>query len=214
LVIFDCDGVLIDSEPIANRVLAGFITRAGIPLSVEACQDLFLGRTMTYVWEWLARTLGHPLPPEWIEAFDLEHDDVMRLELRPVQGVLEVVDELMARGIPTCVASQGRAERVRRALAYAGFAGRFEDLLFTADLVSKPKPAPDLFLHAARQLGFAPGDTVVIEDTVVGVTAAVAAGMRVLGYAERSAPDRLRAAGAEVFTRMDALPELLALPEG
>ncbi|HET6449350.1 MAG TPA: HAD-IA family hydrolase, partial [Conexibacter sp.] len=133
-------------------------------------------------------------------------------QLRPVRGVVDALDALDAAGIPSCVASSGDHERIRRGLRAAGLLDRFPDAaIFSVEDVAHGKPAPDLFLHAAERMGFAPADTVVVEDSAAGVQAGVAAGMRVLGYApDGNDQSALRAAGAEPFGEMTDLPSLLA----
>ena len=207
LVIFDCDGVLVDSEPIANRVFARMLAEQGLVLEGAQMDELFLGRTMAHCLALVAARLGRALP----EDFEAEHDrrlfHALAAELAPVPGVVPVLDRL---ALPFCVASNGGPEKVRFSLGQVGLLPRFEDRLFSAAHVARGKPAPDLFLHAARCMGVTPEACVVVEDSPAGVAAGVAAGMRVLGFAAHTPAERLREAGAhQVFSAMDELPALL-----
>jgi HAD superfamily hydrolase (TIGR01509 family) len=208
LVIFDCDGVLIDSEPIANRVFMEQLAAAGLVMPVEEVMRAFVGRTRAGCLELAGRMLGRPLPAAFGAAWDDALYAALEREVKPVEGVPELLRDLK---LPCCVASNGERERMTRALRAAGLLRFVEGRLFTAAEVARPKPAPDLFLHAAKAMGAEPARCVVIEDTPTGIEAGVAAGMRVLGYAgaAHANVDAMRAAGARLFDRMDALPTLL-----
>jgi HAD superfamily hydrolase (TIGR01509 family) len=210
LVIFDCDGVLVDSEPIANRVFARMLAAQGLVLGEAQMDELFLGRTMDHCLALAAGRLGRPLPDD----FEAEHDrllfEALAAELALVPGVRQVLDALAA---PFCVASNGSPDKLRFSLGRVGLLARFEGRIFSASEVAHGKPAPDLFLHAARRMGASPAACVVVEDSPAGVAAGVAAGMRVLGFAAGTPAARLREAGAhQVFARMDELPALLSVP--
>ncbi len=203
-VIFDCDGVLVDSEPISNGVLAAMLTEAGLPMTAEQSMAVFLGRSWSSAAADIEARLGHPLDtgfrPRYLEAMYAAFER----ELEPVPGIhaaLEAIDS------PLCVASSGAHEKMRLTLGRTGLLERFEGRLFSSTEVEHGKPAPDLFLYAAERMGWAPADCVVVEDSAAGVQAALAAGMRVLGYAGRTDPALL--AGSVLFTRMEELPALL-----
>ena len=207
LVIFDCDGVLVDSEPIANCVFARLLAEQGLVLDDSQMDEMFLGRTMAHCLALATERLGRALP----EDFEAEHDrrlfDALAAGLAPVPGVVRVLDGL---ALPFCVASNGGPEKVRFSLGRVGLLPRFEGRLFSAAHVARGKPAPDLFLHAARCMDVAPAACVVVEDSPAGVAGGVAAGMTVLGFAARTPAARLREAGAHrLFTTMDELPGLL-----
>ena len=206
-VIFDCDGVLVDSEPAANAVLAGLIAELGLPITAEQTQATYMGRSWASCMEILADRLGHPPPADFGERYRAGVRAAWQRELHPVPGVVEALDAIE---LPSCVASSGEHERMRLTLGLTGLLPRFEGRLFSATEVEHGKPAPDLFFHAASQMGFDSATTVVIEDTVPGVQAARAAGMRVLAFARLVMADDLAAAGGEVFDDMRALPGLLA----
>jgi HAD superfamily hydrolase (TIGR01509 family) len=209
LVIFDCDGVLIDSEPIANRVLQRALEGAGLAMAHDEVMKTFVGRTRDGCIEMAGRMLGRALPADFGAKWDAALYEALAREVQPVEGIVEVLEGLR---LPWCVASNGEPERMRLALRAAGLEGRVGGRLFSAKQVARPKPAPDLFLHAARVMGHLPATCAVVEDTPTGVKAAVAAGMRVFGYvgAAHADPDALAAAGAATFRHMRALPTLLA----
>lgn len=206
-VIFDNDGVLVDSEPLANEVVAELLTAEGWPLTADECVERFLGTTMARVQRLAEAHLGRPLAPGFQAAYEQRLLERFRSELRPVPGVAAVV----ARVVPRCsVASSGSRARIRRSLELTGLAGAFGDRVVSAEDVAQGKPAPDLFLLAARRAGVSPGACVVIEDSPAGVAAARAAGMACLAYAGFTPPDRLAEADA-VFQSMAELPGLLGL---
>ncbi|MEQ8355293.1 MAG: HAD family hydrolase [Kiloniellaceae bacterium] len=211
LVIFDCDGVLVDSEVIANRIMAETITATGIPITLEECRTRFVGGTLQRVVDTVEGWLGKPLPPGWREDFEARRNEAFRQELRAVSGVTAAVEAVCASGIALCVASSGTPEKMSLTLGLTGLERFFGGNLFSATMVAAGKPAPDLFLYAAERMGQAPENCVVVEDSLLGVAAGVAAGMRVLAYAADTEADALRAAGAEPFTSMEELPGLLGL---
>ena len=209
LVIFDCDGVLVDSEPIANRVLAEQLRKAGVSIPESEVMRRFVGKTRGECLALAAEILGRPLPQRFGADWDAALFDALRKEVRPAPGVPEVLRTL---SIPYCVASNGMPDRVRLTLESAGLLPHFDGRIFTSADVARPKPAPDLFLHAAASMKTTPSDCAVIEDTPTGVKAGHAAGMRVFGYIGNSTSDAaaLEAAGAcRVFNDMRELPALL-----
>ena len=209
LVIFDSDGVLVDSEIIANRVMAEAATAAGAPMDLHETIALFRGRNMAFCIEEIERRSGRVIE----EGFAAEVRRATALafdhELKAVEGVHEALDLIRQ---PYCVASNGPMEKLAHALGLTGLYPRFEGRIFSAYEVGHWKPDPGLFLHAAQALGTDPARCIVVEDSISGVTAAKAAGMRVLGYAGEGphAAKALHAAEAEVFDHMRDLPRLLA----
>jgi len=207
LVIFDCDGVLVDSERIANTVFARMLNELGLPLTLDDMFEQFVGRSMPQCLEHVTALLGGP-PPESFES-DLRRRTTAALQaqLLAVPGIEAALDRIR---LPHCVASSGDHAKMRTTLGITGLLPRFEGRLFSVTEVARPKPAPDVFLHAAARCGVAPHDCVVVEDTPTGVRAAVAAGMTVFGYAALTPAQRLWNAGAHrVFTDMAALPAML-----
>jgi HAD superfamily hydrolase (TIGR01509 family) len=206
LVIFDCDGVLVDSEPLSNAALVLVLAGIGVELSVEDATAEFMGRSWTDCLTRIGERLGAPVPAGFTGDYVARRDGAFRRALRPVPGVEAALDAI---GAPDCVASSGDLDKMRLTLGLTGLLERFDGRLFSATEVENGKPAPDLFLHAAARLGFEPAECVVIEDAPVGVAAARAAGMRVLGFAGRT--DAALLAGAdEVFSDMAELPHLVS----
>ena len=209
-VIFDSDGVLVDSEPVANAILAQLLTELGLPTTTEQSMQAFMGRPFVHTEAVVAQRTGRPAPPGLRERYYARVFTAFERDgLAPVPGIEQALDAIP---LPRCVASSGPREKVRRALGAAGLLHRFPDgTRFGAEDVVHGKPAPDLFLHAAATMGFDPAATAVVEDSPAGVAAGRAAGMVVLGYAGRTPAPLLRAAGATtVFTQMGELPDLLA----
>ncbi|MCG8587747.1 MAG: HAD family hydrolase [Proteobacteria bacterium] len=207
LVIFDCDGVLVDSEPIANRVLAECLTELGLHTTAEDAARDYMGASLETCISRAEAKLGRALPADFRASFRGRVFAAFERELTPIPHVAEAVAQLV---LPHCVASNSHPDWIRATLRRTGLLPLFEGRIFSAEQVQRGKPHPDLFLHAARSLGKAPETCVVIEDTTVGVAAAVAAGMPVLGFAQQNDPQALETAGARVFDDMRALPALLA----
>jgi HAD superfamily hydrolase (TIGR01509 family) len=212
LVIFDCDGVLVDSETISNEVLARALTAQGLPTTLAQSRRAYQGLLLAEIDSRAQARLGRPLAKDWLERYERDRAAVFRRDLRAIPEVAEAVRRIQAVGIAVCVASQGKLEKTRLSLKLTELAPLFPDeTLFSAYSVPRGKPHPDLFLHAARTMAAEPARCVVVEDTPSGVTAAVAAGMRVFGYAADSDGSALREAGAEVFESMGDLPGLLGV---
>ena len=214
LVIFDCDGVLVDSEPISIRVLLGVLAEAGVIIDEEVGYRRFLGRSMASVVAMLEKEFGLAVTDRHLAEARARLYESFRRELKPTVGIAEALDAIT---LPFCVASSSQLERIRLALSLTGLLERFEPRIYSASMVEKGKPAPDLFLHAARSMGFRPADCVVIEDSAAGIEAARRAGMRVFAYAGAShAPlCNLREAVAtlgpdRIFDDMAELPALIA----
>jgi HAD superfamily hydrolase (TIGR01509 family) len=206
LIIFDCDGVLVDSEPIVNKLFVDMLGERGYALDYEATLREFSGGSMDTRLAISGRRLGW-LPPAGFEGdFNRRLLDVLRRDLRAVPGVREALGRLRR---PRCVVSNGGHADIRFRLEQAGLLDDFEPYLFSASEVARPKPAPDVFLHAARSMAVVPERCAVIEDSVTGVRAGVEAGMIVFGFARVTPAHPLQDAGARVFERMSDLPEML-----
>jgi HAD superfamily hydrolase (TIGR01509 family) len=206
LVIFDCDGVLVDSDRIALRIQAERIGALGLPTTYEDCVRDFLGLGMPGTLRIIEERFGGPLPAGWEEELDVAVGEAFRRELRPIAGVVAALEEIE---LPTCIASSGSQEKMRLTLGLTGLRERFEGRIFSGEEVERGKPAPDLFLHAAARMGAAAAACVVVEDSPFGVEAAVAAGMTALGYAPEGDGEALARTGATVFTAMADLPTLI-----
>jgi HAD superfamily hydrolase (TIGR01509 family) len=207
LVIFDCDGVLVDSERLAVRVEAELLAELGWPLSQAEIVERFMGRTAEYMDEAIEAQLGSRLPEDWKDQFQRRYREAFAAELIPIDGVVDALDRIT---VPTCVASSGSHEKLRFTLGHTGLYERFEGRIFSGYEVANGKPAPDLFLHAAARMGAEPARCAVVEDSHYGVLAARAAGMRAFGYAGGlTPPDRLEGEATVVFHHMRDLPRLL-----
>ncbi len=212
LVIFDCDGVLVDSETISNDVLARLLSDEGLPTTLPQARRDYQGLLLGEVVRGAEARLGRALPAGWLARYEREREQAFRRELAPVAGAADAIARVRAADVDVCVASQGKLSKTRLSLELTGLRQLFdEQALFSAESVPRGKPHPDLFLHAARTIGVPPGACVVVEDTPSGVTAAVAAGMRAIGYAADSDESALRAAGAEIVHSLDEVPGLLGL---
>jgi HAD superfamily hydrolase (TIGR01509 family) len=213
LVIFDCDGVLVDSEVLSCRAVLDCLAGAGIPASFDEVMERYLGLSNASMLADLQARFAGRLPPDYLETLRARTREVFAAELRPIEGIAEVVRALPA---PCCVASSGTPERIAHSLGLTGLLPLFQGRMFSATMVARGKPAPDLFLFAASRMGAAPQACVVVEDSVAGVTAAAAGGIRCIGFAggahiRPGHAERLLAAGAdEVITRMSELLPLLS----
>ena len=208
-MIFDCDGVIVDSEGVASRIVCESLTRYGWPMDAQQSNPWFVGGTM-YKIEEAARARGVPLPEDWVSQ-TYQELFVALADTPPIDGVGDVLDLLDRRRLPYCIGSNGPQEKMDVTLRSAGFLARFDGRRFSAREVAEPKPAPDLFLYAAERMGAAPASCVVVGDTVNDAMAARAAGMRCFGYARDTAAERFLELDATPFAAMATLPGLLGL---
>lgn len=210
-VIFDCDGVVVDSEGPTFALLGQELAHHGLPLSLPEMEQLFLGGTVAGVFT-KARALGATLPDDWVAAFYERLYARLGQGTALIPGILTVLDALDAAGIPYAIGSNGSARKMEVTLGqHPGLTERFKGHIYSAYSVAAPKPAPDLYLHTARALGVTPADCVVVEDSAAGAEAARRAAICCMGYAPHGEGEGLRAAGATVFTDMADLPALLGL---
>ncbi len=211
LVIFDCDGVLVDSERLSIGLDAVLLARLGWPMSESEIVERFVGRTDASMRAEIEAHLGRDIGAEW-DAFAERYVAAFAAELEPIEGVSEALDAIQSTGVETCVASSGDHAKIRRNLAKTGLLDRFDGRIFSADDVVHGKPAPDLFLNAAAAMGVEPARCAVIEDSGHGVAAARAAGMWAFGYAGSVTPAAaLEGPMTVVFHDMRDLPALLGL---
>ena len=214
-VLFDCDGVLVDSEPITNGVLRDMLEEAGWSLSSAECMRLFIGKAVKDQAALIETNTGRPLTEEWLAEFRGRRNEGLVEGLLPIHGALEAVAQIHAlyQGRIACASGADRL-KVELQLEKCGFMPYFKDRIFSGHELPRSKPAPDVYLAAAAALGVDPRRCAVVEDTVTGVMAGVAAGATVLGYsppeAGHDAPSALRASGAStIFVDMAELPGLL-----
>jgi HAD superfamily hydrolase (TIGR01509 family) len=208
-VIFDCDGVLVDSERLAHQVKVECLEQLGLRLSVDEAMRLFMGKDFKAALGILKGLLGRPVPEAWIYDYAFALANAFIGELKAIPGVRSVLNSLVDRKVKICVASQSTLPRIRCALHAVELDGFFQNYICTAAMVEKPKPAPDIFLAAARMMNVLPEACLVIEDSPSGVLGAREAGMVVLGYAATQSASALEEAGAIVFNDMYWLNEHL-----
>jgi HAD superfamily hydrolase (TIGR01509 family) len=214
LVIFDCDGVLVDSERLSVRLDVELLAELGWPLTEDEIIERWVGRTEAAMRSEIEEHVGRSVDVEWT-AFSGRYLEAFANELEPVAGVAEAVDAIQAAGYATCVASSGDHAKIRRNLAKTRLLDRFGERIFSGDDVVRGKPAPDLFLHAASTLRAEPARTAVVEDSRHGVAAARAAGMWAFAYAGGVTPaSALEGERTTVFAEMRELPELIVGVEG
>lgn len=209
LIIFDCDGVLIDSERIVNQAFSECLAQLGLQLTLDETIQTFKGHTTEDCIAMAEQLLGKPIDPEALmENYRIISNGRMENELQAIPGIVNVVAKLTQ---PKCVASNSGHRHLKLGLEKTGLMPYFAPHIFSANDVARPKPAPDLFLHAAQTMGFAPNDCVVVEDSPAGVQGAIAAGIStVFGFADLTPASTLQEAGARPFHSMAELPALLA----
>ena len=210
LVIFDNDGVLVDSEPLSNTILAAYLTELGHPTSYEDSLRDYMGAAVHRVHDLVLERSGKRLPADFDDVFHGRVFAAFERELQAMDGAVEVLEKLAGDGVAYCLASSGSHERIRVGHRKAGLAKWFDDeRVFSSQDVGRGKPAPDLFLYAAERMGVAPERCVVVEDSPLGVRAAVAAGMDVYGFTAMTPAERL-AGATGLFADLRELPALLA----
>jgi HAD superfamily hydrolase (TIGR01509 family) len=212
LVIFDCDGVLVDSERIAVKVDVEMMAELGWYLTEAEAVETFVGVSDASFRKIIETKIGRKLPADWEAKTQPLYRARLAAELTPVDGIVEALDRIT---LPTCVASSGTHDKMRFTLGHTGLYDRFAGRIFSATQVAHGKPAPDLFLFAAEQMGAPPQRCVVVEDSAFGVAAARAAGMHVLAYAGGvTSATKLAGPGTTIFDDMRDLPDLLSRHEG
>ena len=210
LVIFDCDGVLVDTEVLFNQALVEDLGRHGLSLTLEQCMGLFVGGIIPGV-KVEAEKLGAVLPDTWVEDFYVKAYKLLGESTEPIAGIEDALDAIERAGIPYCVASNGRVQKMEITLGRTGMLDRFRDVMFSAQAMGTAKPAPDLFLAAAAAFGASPNECVVVEDSLTGVLAAKRASMKCYGYGRHGGGEALVAEQAILFDDMAQLPSLLGL---
>lgn len=210
LVIFDCDGVLVDSERLTNQVMRDDLATRGLDLPLDHIMELFVGGTIASAGEEAAR-LGADVPQDWVPMIHDKMFAVLRAEVEIIPGIARVIDDLRAAGIAIAVGSNGPMAKMEITLKKTGLWDKFDGAIYTAHDLDAPKPDPAIYLHAARMAGVDPQDAVVVEDSASGARAAKSAGMRCLGYTADTPKDRLAGIADVLFDDMADLPKLLGL---
>lgn len=207
LIIFDCDGVLVDSESLAAEIFSNVLSKFDIDFSSAQCYQQFHGRTLAACYTWIEKNFNTKLDANFDAVLREETTQQFSKKLKPVPGIESVLKKLKEKNIPFCVASNGGHEKIANSLSVTKL-NQFVVHRFSVEDVARGKPEPDLFLFAAEKMGFFPQECVVVEDSESGVAAALAAQMRVLKYLPAAEGSQL--SGKE-FARMDDLPKLLGL---
>ena len=210
MVIFDCDGVLVDSEQITDRVMKANFERHGLTIGLDDLSAFFVGGTMQGAMD-RAREMGARLPDDWLDEIYPEIFDALRDQVEPIKGAIDVLDALDAAGIPYAIGSNGPHPKMDITLARTGLADRFKGRIVSRTDVAHGKPAPDVYLKAASDAGIAPERCVVIEDSATGAKAGIAAGMYTIGFHEETPKERLDPICDALFADMAELPALLGL---
>ena len=209
-VLFDCDGVLADSEGLVNAIVAADLAGRGWVMTPAECQEQFLGMAATDMVPVIEGRVGR-LPADWLGQLSHRIAGSMVAELQPVAGAMAAVRAVVAAGVPVAVASNSAREELHAKLRRLGLAETFAGRVFSFQDVRRPKPAPDMYLAAARACGAEPGDCVVVEDSLLGAQAGLAAGCRVFGLTRETDASIFSGIGAVPFLRMADLPALLGL---
>lgn len=213
-VLFDCDGVLVDSERITSRIWAGILTEIGLPTTPEQSLATYMGNSMSRCIEIVTGKLGHPPPSRLLPDFHEAVNAALKEEVVAVEGAMELLDLLDQHGIPYAVVSNGEPEKMQTTLGKTGLLARFGNRLYSGAAIGRPKPAPDILLLAARDMKVDCSEAVVVEDSPIGVYAALAAGMRAIGFADIVPEQRLAESGAHVIVKsLGDIPAVLGLQE-
>lgn len=207
LIIFDCDGVLVDSEVISIAVDEIVLADLGWRIDTDEIIARFVGRSHDHFLAVVEEHIGYKLPDDWEDSYQRLYREAMRRDLRSVPGIIDALDVIT---VPSCVASNGSHEKMQFTLGLTGLLTRFDGRIFSASEVALGKPAPDLFLHASSTLGYKPSDCVVVEDSVAGVQAALAADMNVIAYAGGvTSRSQLEVFDVSVINHLSELPQSL-----
>lgn len=209
-ILFDCDGVLVDSEPTTNAVFGAMLRELGADITDEETLHRFVGKSVREELDAIAALTGRPIPAGWYERFQARRDEALALDVQAIPGVEAVLDAAVSRGFVQAVASGADRGKMRVTLGRTGLLARLQPHIYGADQVERSKPHPDVYLLAARGLGIDPSRCLVIEDTPTGTCAGIAAGATVFGFCARAEPRALLGAGAAmVFDDMTQLAQIL-----
>lgn len=205
-IIFDCDGVLVDSEEISSKILIDMANFLGAEIDMEYADINFTGKSLESVFVQIEKLAGKKLPENHERDYRNRTFKAFKSELKPIKGIHSLLNKI---SVPYCVASNGPTEKIRLNLSVTNLLDKFENKIFSAYAVKSWKPDPELFLFAANKMGFAPSDCVVIEDSIAGIIAAKKGGFDVFGYAKPNNHEEFEKEGAKVFFEMETLIDLL-----
>lgn len=205
-IIFDCDGILVDSEKISNRVLIEMAKELGLDIDIAYAETNFTGTALKSVFNWIEEQSGKKLPANFEKEFRKRTFELFATDLQSVKGIRQVLDTV---SVPICVASNGPLEKIKLNLTVTKLIDKFGDNIYSAYQIGSWKPSPKLFQYAAKNMGFEPKDCLVIEDSIAGIKAAKSGGFRVYGYTNDRNRKTFEDAGAIVFNKMEDLLELI-----
>ena len=205
-IIFDCDGVLVDTEKIGNEILLSMAAEHGFEMKIEDAYSNFNGRNLKECFLHVESSIGKKLPDNFESEYRERSFEAFKTQVKPMEGVVDFIEKLK---IPYCVASSGPVEKIRLNLETAGLLDKFENKIFSAYQINSWKPDPGIFLFAAKEMGFEVKDCIVVEDSKAGVMAGIRGGFKVYGFVNDNNFDDLKNEGATVFSSYDELKELL-----
>jgi HAD superfamily hydrolase (TIGR01509 family) len=207
-ILFDCDGVLVDSEAIGNQVLLNMAAKYGLKISLNEAYKKFNGRSLKDCFQQIEQLINQPLPENFEIAYRKKSFEAFATQIKPVKGVLKFLNSLT---IPYCVASSGPVEKIQLTLKTAGLIDKFENKIFSSYQINSWKPDPGIFLHAAQEMGFSVNECIVIEDSIAGIIAAKRGGFKVFGIANETNSKELENEGAIIFYTFEELATLLKM---
>ncbi|WP_456311831.1 HAD family hydrolase [Pseudomonas shirazensis] len=205
-IIFDCDGVLVDTEKIGNGILLSMSAEYGFEMELEQAYRDFNGRSLKECFLHIENAIGKKLPENFETDYRQKSFEAFKTQVKPMEGIVAFLNQLT---IPYCVASSGPVDKIRLNLEVAGLLERFENKIFSSYQINSWKPDPGIFLHAAKQMGFEVKDCIVIEDSKAGVISGISGGFKVYGFANGYNNEDLENEGAILFNSYDELREML-----
>jgi HAD superfamily hydrolase (TIGR01509 family) len=205
-IIFDCDGVLVDSEKISAQVFQKMVSELGCDLDFETVLEQITGTSMKENLKFFTEKVGHDLPENFESEFRSRSYEAFKTELKPVKGIHSILNKIT---VPYCTASSGPQKKIRLNLTTASLIDKFDNNIFSSYDIGSWKPEPDIYLYAAKQMGFQPHECAVIEDSIAGVKSAIAGGFDVFGYVKKENKEAFEELGATVFFDMRELDKLI-----
>jgi HAD superfamily hydrolase (TIGR01509 family) len=205
-IIFDCDGVLVDSEEISNSVLIGMANEIGAEIKMDYALENFAGKSLKSCFEHIENIIGKSLPKTFENEYRNRTFSLFKTDLKPIAGIHKLLDKIP---VPFCVASSGPVEKIRLNLTTTNLIDKFENKIFSSYEIGSWKPNPEIFINSAKNMGFKPNECAVIEDSVAGVRAGIKGGFDVYGFANKKNESELKKEGAIIFFEMNKLMELL-----
>ncbi len=210
-IIFDCDGVLVDTEKIGNGILLAMAKEHGFEMELEDAYHHFNGRNLKDCFRYIEEAIDQKLPDNFETEYREKSFEAFKTQVKPMEGVIDFIKNIEKLNIPYCVASSGPEDKIRLNLEVAGLLDKFENKLFSSYQIGSWKPEPGIFLHAAKEMGFDVKDCIVLEDSKAGVKAGISGGFKVYGFANGFNNEDLEAEGAELFCSYDELSEMIGV---